>query len=557
MYATDGAFAESNISNNVNNIALGEFLLGQQAGNISKVELVLHIREIRDLPSGSGDNLEVSLYLTDSPVTGASFNYDDSYFTQPVGSDYIIVEDITSYNPSWDWSNFSSSEVEFLFSADKGTGSVHGDFAIDAVGVRITTDQADCAGPSDIIATLPLTDTYDADLMRFVSAVPVQDDAYTTGSPTSTVGYITWDNLGPLYPGASKDIEVSFRVLEPSVESSPNINTATVTNAYFADGKPTNDDSDDAETSRSSITGKVWSDVTPIGWDDATTGYSGSDTFVPNVLVTLYGCYNKLSNELITSSDPGFATNDNCEQQDIGGTNNVGEWRQVATDYTDENGDYLFVILEGGFYYVEVDETTFPHGSATQTADPNPNGGGVTCGTCDHMWSDPTEDQSTTNFNEVGANEDITDVNFGYTVPATIFGNLWHDVDADGVQDPGEGPLANVTVELDNGTCTLGSDCPTTTTDTDGNYTFTNLTVGDYTVYVQESTLPSGGTWSQTVDPDESGILLDLRWADKFDHARRWSGRRLLRLRLHTNRVRQSWRFCLPGLEWRWRSRHR
>jgi hypothetical protein len=511
VYTYDGAFAESNISNNTNNMALSEFLIGQQPGNITKVEMYLYLREIRDLPAGSGDNLQITLFLTDTSVTGndPTFTYDDSYFTNPVGSDYVIVEDITSYNPTWNWADFSSSIVEFLFIADKGTGNVHGDFAVDAVAVKITTDRDDCGGPSDVIMTLPLTDTYDADLMTFVSAVPAPTNDYTTGAPNSTIGYITWDDLGPLYPGGSKTVEVTFRVLEPSVDGSANINTAEVTNAYFADSTPTNDDSDTAEVSRSSISGRVWSDVSPIGWDNAITGYSGADTFVPNVDVTLYGCYNKLTNGLITSSDTGFSANKSCTSQDINGSQNVGEWRVVATDVTDPDGNFLFVILHEGFYYVEVDETSFPHGTATQTADPNPNGGGTggsPCSTCDHMWSDPSDDLNTTNFNEVGANEDITNVNFGYIVPATIFGRLWHDVEGDGVEDSGDPPLANVTIELSDGSCTLGSDCPTTTTDSEGNYVFSNLAAGDYTVHVDESTLPGGGTWSQTVDPDESGV---------------------------------------------------
>ncbi len=83
---------------------------------------------------------------------------------------------------------------------------------------------------------------------------------------------------------------------------------------------------------------------------------------------------------------------------------------------------------------------------------------------------------------------------------ARLGDRIWNDLNGDGVQDAGEPGIADVTVELRDGTCTPGGDCPTTTTDGTGAYAFTGLTAGDYTVAVQP---PTGG--SATYDADGTG----------------------------------------------------
>ncbi|MFC1764543.1 Ig-like domain-containing protein [Planctomycetota bacterium] len=57
---------------------------------------------------------------------------------------------------------------------------------------------------------------------------------------------------------------------------------------------------------------------------------------------------------------------------------------------------------------------------------------------------------------------------------ASIEGTIWNDINANGMQDIGESGLANWTVELDNGL--------SVTTDSNGQYLFTGLGAGDYTV---------------------------------------------------------------------------
>jgi uncharacterized repeat protein (TIGR01451 family) len=64
---------------------------------------------------------------------------------------------------------------------------------------------------------------------------------------------------------------------------------------------------------------------------------------------------------------------------------------------------------------------------------------------------------------------------------------VWHDQDRDGIQDAGEPGIDGVTVNLKDD---QGTEIATTTTGPDGFYQFTGLCAGDYTVEVNETTLP-------------------------------------------------------------------
>ncbi len=82
------------------------------------------------------------------------------------------------------------------------------------------------------------------------------------------------------------------------------------------------------------------------------------------------------------------------------------------------------------------------------------------------------------------------DLIFGNTVPGSIHGFKFEDLNGNGVYDPNtEPPLANVTFTLE-GVTGLGTQLTrTTTTDTDGRFWFTGLLPGTYTV---TETVPAG-----------------------------------------------------------------
>ena len=179
---------------------------------------------------------------------------------------------------------------------------------------------------------------------------------------------------------------------------------------------------------------------------------------------------------------------DGVQDSGEGGINDVtvelldGDGNVVASTTTSGDGNYSFDHLFPGSYSVRVVASTLPGGAS------------------------PTYDFDGTGTPHVaavtlGAGEDRTDVDFGYKGAGSIGNRLWYDADADGVQDFGEPGLAGTTVELLDGG---GAVIATTTTDSNGVYTFTGLAAGSYTVRVVASTLPAGGL-APTYDLDGTG----------------------------------------------------
>ncbi|HEX3557099.1 MAG TPA: SdrD B-like domain-containing protein [Thermoanaerobaculia bacterium] len=142
----------------------------------------------------------------------------------------------------------------------------------------------------------------------------------------------------------------------------------------------------------------------------------------------------------------------------------------VGTATTSGDGNYTFSHLMGGNYSVRT--SNLPAG-VTPTFDLD----GIATPNVASFTLAP------------GANR--TDVDFGYRGTASVGDRVWLDSNADGVQDPGETGINNVTVELlDASNNVVG----TTTTSGDGNYTFSNLMAGNYSVRIVAASLPAGVT---------------------------------------------------------------
>nr|MCH9647210.1 carboxypeptidase regulatory-like domain-containing protein [Deltaproteobacteria bacterium] len=154
----------------------------------------------------------------------------------------------------------------------------------------------------------------------------------------------------------------------------------------------------------------------------------------------------------------------------------------VGTAVTDGNGNYSFPNLPPDTYTVTVDPSTLPAGVSVPTFDLDgtgtPNVAAVT----------------------IGAGETNNDVDFGYqeeVVLGSIGDRVWEDLNGDGSQDVGEVGINNVTVNLlDGGAIVID----TQVTSGDGNYLFSGLPAGSYTVVVDATTLPGG--LAQTFDLD-------------------------------------------------------
>jgi protocatechuate 3,4-dioxygenase beta subunit len=184
-----------------------------------------------------------------------------------------------------------------------------------------------------------------------------------------------------------------------------------------------------------SIGDYVWKDLDGDGIQDAPTLEPG----IPNVTVNLYGPMHTL----------------------------------LATTTTDADGYYLFTHLSAGTYTVEIANTLTLDGFVYALTTPTAPGS---------TSANDSNVNPATSVLPLNTSSD-TSVDFGYTpVPAGKIGNfVWNDLNDNGIQDAGEPGINGVTVKLFGpGNVELA----TTTTSGNGEYLFTGLHAGSYSVVV-------------------------------------------------------------------------
>jgi hypothetical protein len=158
---------------------------------------------------------------------------------------------------------------------------------------------------------------------------------------------------------------------------------------------------------------------------------------------------------------------------------------------TDTNGNYTFTNLPSGSYIVRVlnaptiqqtydlDDPSPPIPTTFTTA--NSSGAFTLAGPATNATLSDVQDKLA--------------VDFGYTAGASLGNFVWHDTNANGLQETGESGISDVTVELLDA---LGNVLKTTTTNTNGFYQFSDLPQGDYAIRI---TPPIG----YAVSPANSG----------------------------------------------------
>jgi len=447
----DALYAYGDFATGANKYIEGRtYSSGNHGGTITKVEVVFQLYVGTTLVD---DFATLNVYSGTTALNPTAINISTADLNGHVGAANVglLGKDITAYAPggTWDWNDFRYN-LGVRLDEQKSGGGDAGILYLDAIGFRVTTDQQ-CGDPDGTIDPLPLTDTFDPAKLQFISASPAQ---------TSVAGgTITWSNVGPLYPGQTKYVSVTFKAL-PVAGSTPitHQNCASSTGAQFADGRPVNDASACVTHNinpTANIGDTIWGDQNSNGILDA--GEQG----IPNVRVFL------------------------CAGS---GTCNASNASKIV--YTNAAGQYLFEGVRDGPWTVSVDTATLPPGWA-QTYDFDGTGGA-------------SANRSVTTI--ASAVDDLRQ-DFGYTFPAALYGNVWEDADGDSNKETGDTGIAGVTVYLCSGPsgtpCTSSNAIQTTTTDANGNYRFGNLTAGvTYYVGVANTLAPLGPDWTNTRDPE-------------------------------------------------------
>jgi len=187
------------------------------------------------------------------------------------------------------------------------------------------------------------------------------------------------------------------------------------------------------------------------------------------------------------------------------------------TQSTDASGNYLFSNLVPGDYTVAVSapagffSSTDIGSSADPNNDTNDDDNGIGSGTSVTSntvtlasGTEPTDDGDTDPDSNLS-------LDFGFFTPVSLGDTVWLDANNNGLLDAGETGIENVTVELlDSGGAVIATDV----TDANGNYLFSDLPPGDYSVRI---TAPAGLASSTTdssdpnddVNDDDNGVNIN------------------------------------------------
>ena len=255
---------------------------------------------------------------------------------------------------------------------------------------------------------------------------------YTTGLPQECKGTdeagtfdgTTW-TIGDMLAGEYASLFVTV-TLNADTDGKTLNNTAAFVNPPEYDLVPGNNSSSASITVKHRLSGKVYYDA-----NESSSFDNGEDPF-KDITVEL-----------------------------VGADGNV-----VATTKTDADGNYSFTGLDAGTYTVKVTKAG-EIAELTQTEDP-----------------DGTKDNASGAITLNTDNPVRENVNFGYIKKHAISGNVYLDQNRDKTKNTGDIDLSGVTVKLLDKD---GNVVATTTTDANGNYSFTGLNDGTYTVQVDKT----------------------------------------------------------------------
>ena len=451
----DGKYGTNHFDNAEKLVTLSNFTVGVQNGSVSNVAVVMPI--VMTPPLGSDDELSLTVARRSPATTIFSGIY---RATNLVTGTWKVPMTGTF---AWAWADFATNYTIAIGGAKNSGGAAGGDIRIDCVGFQVTgTETTLAASATTTLNPVPLTDVYDPAKLRYVSSQPP-----ASSSTTGSVGTLYWDNVGPIYPGGTAAVAVTFTLLEPPNNTNTlTTNTVWTTNSYFQGGVRANDATSSVVVTQfpaATVGDYVWRDLNGDGIQNET------NTGIANVAVSI---------------TPPAAI-------DLG--NGAG---QPITNWTDATGYYLFESIPAtGVYTVRVVTATLPASAWTNTYDET--------GTLDStaaVYLDIYAAANSTN------NVHLT-TDFGYRLPAAIEGTIWHDYDRgqESYREAGEDWMTNVTVYLcaSPSPCGPGASIATNVTTSNGYFRFTGSYTGTYTVMVATNTgMMSNGTWRLSWDTD-------------------------------------------------------
>jgi serine-aspartate repeat-containing protein C/D/E len=197
-------------------------------------------------------------------------------------------------------------------------------------------------------------------------------------------------------------------------------------------------------------------------------------TFVVLAVPTIASAYTVSGNKFVDNNADGIDA----------GSGDAGQ--NSVTIYADLNNNDTFDVGEpsavtaGTGGSVGNYTLTVANNSAYTIREVQPAGSMCTIGTvgdfstCEQVVGGPTQTAN------------VTGINFGNAPLPLIAGTKFNDLNGNGTQDAGEGPLSGVTVYLDTNNDNIrqtgGGGEPSTTTSTSGKWGFTGLAAGTYTV---------------------------------------------------------------------------
>ena len=150
----------------------------------------------------------------------------------------------------------------------------------------------------------------------------------------------------------------------------------------------------------------------------------------------------------------------------------------ISTTTTLADGKYQFTDLAPGSYYV-----VFTKPAGYDSFSPKDQGG-------DNAFDSNADSVGQTDVISLASEETNLDIDAGLNRKASLSDFFWEDLNANGIQDPGETGIPSATVLLFDAS---GNKLAETTTDADGFYKFTDLNPGDYFV---QFVPPTGFSWS-------------------------------------------------------------